>query len=159
MSKKQIHILVGALILFIVLIAIAYLTSVPAKSSVSSAIANCAAVKLGFTYNTSTEINALIGTYTYGLIYVSSTGNVTQNISLSALSHSSLKIRVAPSFILNISGKTNGRPYTEYEIASPQIVGNYTANMTLTSRYDNCLLSKSFITDITVTKSSVNSST
>ncbi len=159
-GKKQIYILIGVLVLFVILIALAGLTTGNNKSTggngtSTGTLINCNGVNLNFNYSASQNATtAPAGTNTFNVIYITNTGNTTENISLAVSSHSSLKILVAASFSAPIGQKS----YTEYEIASPQIVGNYTANVTLTSRYDNCVLSKSFIANIIVTKSSTNSS-
>ena len=153
MPKKQIYVVVAVLILVAGLIAVVYISSLETKASGTLETINCAGAKLGFTYNTS-NINASTGTNTFGVIYVTSTGNVTQDISLSVSSHPSLDILVAPSFTSSPGQKS----YTEYEVSYPQSAGDYAANVTLTSKYYNCVLSKSFMIVINVANKTVNSS-
>lgn len=143
------YIIISFFVCFLVLFIMSGYLSIPGSqpSTISTSLQNCQGVNLTFNYSAQqTPIRAPINTNTFSVVYVTNDGNVTQNVSISGVATPSLSLIFAKPFLAVIGQKS----YTEYEISNPQVIGNYSANMTLTANYANCRTSKSFISKIDV---------
>lgn len=156
--KTNLYIILGLSALIVALFFVSGYFSAPGTSSSQSSSNNsfisgygCDAYNLAFTYNSTDSLKAPSNTNTFGIVYVTNVGNVTDNISITGAKNSNLNILFAKSFSAPVGQKS----YTEYEFAMPS-PGNYTENMTLTALYNGCKLSKSFLVYVQVTSNSTS---
>lgn len=113
---------------------------------------NCSGVNLSFTYDAQSAFTAPMGTNTFSRILVNATGNVSQNISLTG-SHIP---QLSPQFGKPFIAQKGQQSFIDYGVYSPSPAGNYTMDLTLTSSYLNCKLSKQFSAIVEVANTSAS---
>jgi hypothetical protein len=149
-SKVSKRFIIATIIIASALVLAIYggISSARSTSAQSKLYINCSGLNLEFNYSAQkTTIIAPLGKDTFNVIYLNNTGNSTYNISISGQNSTNLQLLFAKSF--NTQAGQSGY-YTEYEIINPTTPGNYTENITLTSLYKNCMLSKYLLAHIEV---------
>jgi hypothetical protein len=154
MIKLQSYIIVALIIVFVVLFIISGEYSPKSPGFVSSVSGlqstSCNDVNLSFVYAAQSSVKAPMGTDTLSRILINSTGNVTENISLSG----SYVSQLSPQFGKSFLAQKGQQYFIEYGVYDPSLEGNYTLNLILTSSYGNCELSKPFSVVVEVTNTS-----